>query len=301
VETEWLHTERRVASAAAALRELEGAGLRPLVLKGLALSHLFYPHPALRTMGDIDLLLSPEEFEPARKALENLGWRLASALPASRIAHLHGLAYERTGDPELDLHAHALLECCSRDADRGFFARAGHFELAGLPARTLSPADHLLCVCVHGMRWSVAPAIHWAADAAMILRRVREKLDWDVLVAEARDRDLALPVAHALGLVRDELGVEVDEMALAELKRGSAGWRRRLEFQARIGPPSLLSGLFLHWRDLARERRETSPFRRLWLFPGYLRELWGLDGSWKVPLAAARKGLARIGILPRVG
>lgn len=301
LETEWLLAQRRVEVAAAALRELEGEGQQPLILKGLALSHLFYPHPALRTMGDVDILVPPEEFTAARAALERLGWKLVLAEPASRIAHLHGVAYERAGYPELDLHAHALLECCSKDADRGFFARAVPVELGGIAARTLSPADHLLCVCVHGLRWSAAPSIHWAADAAMILARAGGVLDWDVLVAEARDRDLAAPVARALGMVRDELGVAVDRKALAELTRDSRGWRRRLEFRARIGPPSLVAGLFLHWRDFARERRGASALRRLLLFPGYLRDLWGLEGSWRVPLAAARKGLARKGVRPRAG
>jgi len=294
LETEWLRSERRTASAVSVLRQLEEAGVRPLALKGLALSHLFYPHPALRTMGDIDLLVQPEEFHRARRALETLGWRPVAAEPASRMGHLHGLAFARRGDPELDLHAHALLECCSPDADRGLFERAVSLELPGLLARTISPADHLLHVCVHGLRWSSAPAIHWASDATLILQRAGKQLDWSVLVAEARNRDLAFPLARALRMVRDELGAPVDEPALSELDCRSRGWRRKIEFQARIAPPSLLAGLFLHWCDFKRERRDASPLMRLFLFPGYLGEMWGLAGSWKVPLTAAKKSYARL-------
>jgi hypothetical protein len=38
------------------------AGIQPLLLKGLALAYLYYPDPALRPVGDIDLLLKKEDF-----------------------------------------------------------------------------------------------------------------------------------------------------------------------------------------------------------------------------------------------
>lgn len=55
----------------------EMAGLRPLVLKGLALAHQYYPEPALRPVGDIDLLFTTDELRPALQLLARAGYRLA--------------------------------------------------------------------------------------------------------------------------------------------------------------------------------------------------------------------------------
>ncbi|HYB52773.1 MAG TPA: nucleotidyltransferase family protein [Thermoanaerobaculia bacterium] len=294
LENEWIQSEERVAHAIAVLQDLTDRGLRPVALKGLALAHLVYPHQALRPMGDIDLLVAPAEFEPARAALEHGGWRPVVTEPSSRLRHLHGLAYQKPGWPEVDLHAHALLECCSPEADRGFFARVIELEISGRRIWTLSPADHLLCICVHGLRWSAVPAVYWAADALLLLRRHGAELNWDVLVQEARTRDLALPVASALRWLRENLDENVPDRVLADLARHSRGWLRRWELDARSRPPALGAGLFLHWRDLGRERGDSAALKRILIFPRYLRELWGLDRAWKLPLAAARKSMRRI-------
>jgi|GEM_PF-3113641 hypothetical protein len=46
-----------------------------IVLKGPALAHSLYPHPALRQSGDLDLLVLPPNMPAARKILEDLGYQ----------------------------------------------------------------------------------------------------------------------------------------------------------------------------------------------------------------------------------
>ncbi len=57
------------------LETLERQGIRPLVLKGLALAWQAYPDPALRPVSDIDLFLRQEEVHPAIQALQQAGYR----------------------------------------------------------------------------------------------------------------------------------------------------------------------------------------------------------------------------------
>lgn len=296
LEQEWLGCQRLLDQVNSALLRLARFGVRPLLFKGVALSELFYPLRALRPVGDVDLLVGPEKVPAARAAVEDLGFELAVPEPDSRVAHLHAVTYTRRDSPALDLHARALLECPSANADEGLFARAVSLEIAGSRAATLSAADHLLCVCVHGLRWSAAPAIHWVADAVMIVRSAGSSLAWETLVAEARRRRVSPWVARALRLIRTDFDAPVPEEVLAALAADASGWRERLELASWMRPPALTRGLFLHWCGLAREHPELSAVRRIGRFPRYLRELWGLDRIWQVPFAAARKGALRLGV-----
>ncbi len=59
---------------AAAVRELESAGVPVLVLKGPRLGEEIYGDPGLRSSGDVDLLVSPDALETARELLLAAGY-----------------------------------------------------------------------------------------------------------------------------------------------------------------------------------------------------------------------------------
>lgn len=53
---------------------LQSQGIPVLTLKGAALANLVYPHPELRPMGDIDLLVKPDDAELAQAYLCRIGF-----------------------------------------------------------------------------------------------------------------------------------------------------------------------------------------------------------------------------------
>ncbi|MER3458636.1 MAG: hypothetical protein C4309_08450, partial [Chloroflexota bacterium] len=53
---------------------LEAASIPAIVLKGPALALTIYPDPALRVIGDLDLLVRREQVEQAMAALHSLGY-----------------------------------------------------------------------------------------------------------------------------------------------------------------------------------------------------------------------------------
>lgn len=57
------------------LRDLMQHNVRPIVLKGAALSHTIYQHPWLRQRGDMDLLLPPKHIGKAIDILEHHGYQ----------------------------------------------------------------------------------------------------------------------------------------------------------------------------------------------------------------------------------
>ena len=119
----------------------------------------------------------------------------------------------------------------------------------------LSPADQLLHVCLHGLRWSPVQAGHWVADASRIIAHAGASLQWDVLVDEARTRRLALQMSETLQVVRDAAGAPVPDGVFASLAADRPTWRDRLECRAKSGPVASLGGLFLIWSTWSRVAR----------------------------------------------
>jgi len=64
---------RNQRATVALVAELEGRGLSPIVLKGVATQALLYPAET-RTSTDIDLLVAPREQRAAKRALADLGY-----------------------------------------------------------------------------------------------------------------------------------------------------------------------------------------------------------------------------------
>jgi hypothetical protein len=266
----WGGTLRLVAGALPAVRALEEAGISTLLLKGLALTYTVYPRPGLRTFGDVDVLVEPKAAQDAGALLARLGWHPIRpvAEPTQRLRHSLGLV--NGGGVQVDLHWHALAECCADDADHGFWQRAGTLRLGPLTTKVLSPPDQLLHVAIHGLRWTAADSALWIADAVAILRHEGASFDWNRLVDEARRRRLTFQMGRALDVLRRAGLVDVPLAVTAALAAPPAGWLERLEYRAKAAPPSPARLLFLFWCVQARATPGWSAFTRTAAFARYL-------------------------------
>jgi len=289
----WTRTQvllHRAAPVVAALRERD---IPLLVLKGAALAPRYYPEPGSRFMNDVDLLVPTGRGREARSVLASLGWRPGIRLPETYLDSIHALGYQDGRGGDVDLHWHALWECCNAGDDDALWAAALPMELCGHTVRTLSTTDHLLHVCAHGLRWSDPPAVHWVADAYLLVTRATEPVDWERLVRQARHRHLAPQLRLALGLLRDQLGADVPDAVVRSLADAPAPLWNRAELRARMAPPALHRGLFLHWCDHLRKSDPARPWRRLRDFPRYLCAAWGVPTARQLPRVLAGKILAR--------
>lgn len=292
----WVRTQQLLETLGVVLAAFQAAGVPVLVFKGAALTLGAYPKPGLRPMTDLDLLVPPAAEADGIRVLERLGARRTSADPERRRAMLHGteLLLERGGMPvAVDLHRSALWECRRPGDDEALWAASVPLPGTAADARMPCAADHLLVVCIHGLRWSPGRPIRWIADAMLLIEKLRGPEDWARLVAEARRRRLAWTLRVALRFLVRVFDAAVPSDALAALGAGRNAVRDRLELAFRSRPPSLARGLFLHWCDHARMSAIRSPFGRLATFPGYLREMWAVETLRDVPAQALRKALSR--------
>ena len=273
----------RFEEAAEILRALHAASIDTLVLKGMAVATLYYGDPGLRPMVDVDVLVPVARRRDAIATLERAGWTPQWSVPDATLAVIHSLPFRGPGGREMDLHWHALMEGCDERADDDFWADAVALTIAGVATRTLSPTDLLLHACVHGIR----SPFSWIADAAVLLRAAT--IDWDRLVAQARARDLVLPVADALGVLVDVAGAPVPGEVLAALRRTPTSAFLRIEHGVRLrgrGLGGTLPGhLCLHWR----RHRHAGPVRAVLALPRYLQHTYGLARLRDLPATLASK------------
>ncbi len=79
-------SRRLLETLAGTIHTLRAAGIEVVALKGAALAFFHYPDPALRPMGDLDLLLrDPRELARATEALTGAGWRALFDTPRHRV------------------------------------------------------------------------------------------------------------------------------------------------------------------------------------------------------------------------
>jgi hypothetical protein len=183
------------------LHVLGRQGITPLLLKGSALRERVYDDPTERSMGDLDLLVSTHEVEPAVAALRQAGYASESEelMDAYRRHHFHYLMRHPRGFI-VELHWGLTDPASSVPLDeKQFVARASTSSRGQNAAvRVPSPEDLLL----HTVSQN-------EDDAFGLLRRIVDidrivarstPLDWQYLERTARESGLDLVLAVSLRL-----------------------------------------------------------------------------------------------------
>lgn len=264
----WAANMRTIEGATSAIQALADADVPVVLLKGAALALTVYESPSLRPIGDVDVLIHPEHLMRARGVLDRLGWGLLRPINERDLALAHGIDLRRSPFGTLDVHWYLLHENCWPGVDGPLWERTTPFERDGLRARVLGPADQLIQVCVHGLRWSPVHSAHWLADAAWIIRRAGSGLDWDVFVNEARRRRLGFQLLEALRTAAAVADLQVPANVFDALARLPASRRDRLECRLKGRPVASPGGLFVIWCGWARAAaaaREAGTVPPQWL------------------------------------
>jgi hypothetical protein len=182
-------------SIALAASRLNAVGIRPVLVKGWAISRQ-YPERGLRPRGDIDFCVEPERHAAAAEALD--------------AADFRGL---------VDCHA-GVDRFAARRAEE-MLARSTVVAIGNAQLRVLSPEDHLRLLCVHLLRHSAWRAL-WLCDVALLVESRRGDFDWEYCLGGGRrERDR---VACTLALARVLLGASIDDTPVAARAKNLPTW-----------------------------------------------------------------------------
>lgn len=317
----WCRNQQLFGQLAQTLSTLERAGIRTMVLKGVALSLLHYRDVGVRPMSDVDVLvpaqsaseaivclrtagwsskLTPLEGFQSQGLLSSLGWtpqpRGASQFSRCFMGVRHGHSFEKAKRMHLDLHWRVSERVFDAGADEDFWRRAVPLEVAGVPTLAMDATDQLVHVIVHGVRWNILPPLRWIADAAAILGNRQVAIDWTRLVALARKRGAELPLQLGLDYLKRLLALDIPGPTLEALRTSSVSLAARLDLHLRTRQPGLLLGLseLVYLAQRYRAMAGAPEYPEAARGPlAFLQHVLGAEHLWQVGIYTLFEGARR--------
>ena len=286
----WAHNQLLVRIGAAAVAELEGAGVRTLLLKGVPVGLFYYGDTGLRPMSDVDILVPPGDAHRALQTLAGMGWSPERRVDRTYQQLLHGVSLHDAAGRTIDLHWAIHEEDIRSGADDEAWATAVPIDVAGVRSRMLAPAPLLVHALASGAKWAEDPAVRWLPDAALIVRR--GEVDWEAFIGEVVRRRFVVRARACLAYLSDALAVPIPEAVTDELLTLPVSAFERFEHKIRTRRHARLGELPRYW--LAWARRSPDSWRDLSGFARYLRYAWDLPSLAAVPRAAATRALRRL-------
>jgi len=202
------------AELARIMQNFERRQLRAVPFKGPALAQSLYRDLGQRSFSDLDFLISPADFERAKQALAEIGYRPAADLtPAVERLWLR-TGYERSFDSAagknlVELQWALLPHFYAVDLSvEDLLARVCRTVAGGCEVPCLSPEDSLLVLCLHAAKhlWT---RLIWLSDIAETLRT--QTIDYSLVFSQGRALGLARIVGISFWLVKNVLHAELPQ------------------------------------------------------------------------------------------
>jgi hypothetical protein len=171
------------ATTAEVVGALSTAGIRSILIKGLAIAQRLYDDPAERPYDDIDLLVDPRQFAAAEQALEELGFRTESTGARQAERPEHATMWHRQQPIPAQLDLHRTLHWCTSSPEKlwsEFSARTRSVEILGTPVLLLADPAQAVVVGMHVLQHGTFP------KPRQDLSRALERFDEEVWVQAAQ-------------------------------------------------------------------------------------------------------------------
>jgi hypothetical protein len=257
------------AELARIIRHFDRHQLAVLPFKGPALSESLYGDCGLRSFSDLDLIISPSDFDRAKAALAGIGYSPAKKLSPAIERFWLQYGYEQSfdgpaGKNAVELQWALLPKVYAVDLKvDNLLARSVIAMVGGCPMRCLSAEDSLLVLSLHAAKHLWGRLI-WLVDIAETLRTT--KVDYDLVISHARNLGIARILAVTFWLARNVLDAELPELAAEMLASDSSVATLGQEFVGRLARGAMYDFASTEYFRLILKLRErpSHQFRYLW-------------------------------------
>lgn len=207
------------------LEDFSQSGIDAIPVKGPVISQLAYSDPALRSFGDVDLLVRQCDVPKAIERMQAMGFEPDLPAAVLRSGKLPGeYLFRRTGTSRIvELHSEATFRHYPTPMRiEDLMARRRRVSLDGREAPALSLEDELVFDCIHGGKdfWE---RLMWVCDVAALLTRY-PRLNWAQVERAASDVR-----AQRILLVGVRLAAKVFELKLPDEIRSAIQQDRETE------------------------------------------------------------------------
>ncbi len=201
-------------------------GIGALVAKGPVLAVQAYGDPAMRSYGDLDLLVRQRDIRRATELMIAGGYGAQVPLSVIDAGKIPGQYLFSRPDSQLlvELHNDCTLRYFPRRLPlERFFERHIRVPLDSREVPALSVEDELVLICIHGAKhlWE---RLIWIADVAALVSR-QTSLDWDRAAASAKEVGAERMLHAGLRLAADVLKTELPGKVLPQVKADAVAAR----------------------------------------------------------------------------
>ena len=192
------------------LDQFRSQGIGAVVTKGPVLAVQAYSDPAMRSYGDLDLLVGQRDIRRATEVMITAGYAPAVPLSAIDAGKIPGQYLFTRPDSKLivELHNDLTLRYFPRRLPlEEFFARQILVRVDAHDVPALSVEDELVLICIHGAKhfWE---RLMWIADVAALVSR-QTGIDWKRVADSARTVGAERMLHAGLRLAADLLKLKV--------------------------------------------------------------------------------------------
>lgn len=297
----WLKNKGLFLALAEALETLQQQMIATMVLKGAAVTQLYYLDLGLRPMDDVDVLLKPEQARQGMSVLVKGGWEQTGGpkppFTKNNTALTKAAQFRNSAGCNLDLHWHVLPEMVRRYGGLCFWEGAEDALVMDVPAKVMNPADLIFHTCVHGREHGSDfidnALLRMLADIHLIIVAAERTIEWPRLITQARKSHLVLPVQATLRCLKELLGSPVPEAVLEELEGMNLSVMDRITNYSVTSRAKGISRAFSKVLSLLlmykwMKEDETCASGRIGVLE-IIKQRWRLSHKWQIPRTAAIK------------
>ena len=213
----WANNHLLMHDAKSLLNLLKMHDVDVCLLKGAAFIGHYYADYGMRILGDIDLLVLPNEMSALVKILESNHYQFKSndagidSRNLIKIDHAISLVNHRGTD--FDVHQYLSPFLVDAKFSERLWKNKKLIDLFGNEEFTyvLSPTYQFLHTILHGLQYAPESSIRWVVDAVNLLKNSDVDIDWNELIDVCHKHHLNLPVSQALHFLSVEIGVVIPD------------------------------------------------------------------------------------------